>query len=372
IVANSTDAKVAYLTNDYLGSPRINTDANGNVTARHDYHPFGEEIGTLAVMPGSPQPRTAALGYQSDSVRQKFTGYERDNETELDFAQARMYNPRHGRFTSVDPLLASANVAKPQTFNRYTYVLNNPLALVDRTGAFPEFTFFVYVRAFAPFEWFGPGNIARVDNRGFSTDPEASYRIQAFSIITAANDGRYFPMSMTRASEPSISETNLGFISWTARSECNINDPSGSYYPDVLLGGNDSLGYHMYGNNDAIPLVSPDIDLHVQFRFNYVDQGDGVVDMRVTGVVTGDQFPAAEAFIRDFSGNSVMLGVFAPTVSSGPVMSLPGNGTLPMIDVNVTVRVKNGVFQGVVENGNVIPLEEYNGRFTSQPRVRKN
>ncbi|RMG07435.1 MAG: RHS repeat protein, partial [Acidobacteria bacterium] len=86
IVANSTDAKVAYLTNDHLGSPRINTDANGNVTARHDYHPFGEEIGTLPALPGSPQPRTAALGYQSDSVKQKFTTYERDNETDLDYA----------------------------------------------------------------------------------------------------------------------------------------------------------------------------------------------------------------------------------------------------------------------------------------------
>ncbi len=46
IVASPQDAKVAYLTNDHLGSPRINTDANGAVTARHDYHPFGEEIFT--------------------------------------------------------------------------------------------------------------------------------------------------------------------------------------------------------------------------------------------------------------------------------------------------------------------------------------
>ncbi|MCV5232188.1 hypothetical protein OFC56_34040, partial [Escherichia coli] len=61
-VASAQDAKVAYLTADHLGSPRINTDANGAVTSRHDYHPFGEEIGTLASLSGSPQPRTAALG----------------------------------------------------------------------------------------------------------------------------------------------------------------------------------------------------------------------------------------------------------------------------------------------------------------------
>jgi RHS repeat-associated protein len=205
-------------------------------------------------------------------IRQKFTGYERDNESELDFAQARYHNNQHGRFTTVDPLLASANSANPQTFNRYTYVLNNPLALVDRTGAFPEFTFSVYVRAFAPFAWFGPGNVARGDNRGFSTDPAATYRIQAYSEVTAADDGRYFPMSFTQASEATTSETNLGSIyypginvAWTAQSECYINDPGGNYYAGGLPGGNDSLGYHLYGNDDAVPLVSSDIDLHPEF-----------------------------------------------------------------------------------------------------------
>ncbi|RMG01753.1 MAG: hypothetical protein D6735_11320, partial [Acidobacteria bacterium] len=135
IVANSTDAKVAYLTNDHLGSPRINTDANGNVTARHDYNPFGEEIGTLAVVPGSPQPRTAALGYQSDSVRQKFTGYERDNESNLDFAEARFYSNQHGRFTSTDPIVIKKDRrVDPQRLNLYAYVRNNPFKFVDITG----------------------------------------------------------------------------------------------------------------------------------------------------------------------------------------------------------------------------------------------
>jgi hypothetical protein len=80
IVADSTDAKVAYLTADHLGSPRVNTDVTGAVTSRHDYHPFGEEIYT--------SQRTTGLGYAADTVRKQFTGYERDTETDLDFAQA--------------------------------------------------------------------------------------------------------------------------------------------------------------------------------------------------------------------------------------------------------------------------------------------
>ncbi|MEP6849539.1 MAG: RHS repeat-associated core domain-containing protein, partial [Acidobacteriota bacterium] len=130
IVANSTDAKVSYLTNDHLGSPRINTDQNGAIIARHDYMPFGEEIdGTGG--------RTVGLNYGDDTVRKQFTGYERDVESDLDFAEARYYNKNHGRFTSVDPLMASASVGNPQTLNRYAYVGNNPINLTDPSGMSP-------------------------------------------------------------------------------------------------------------------------------------------------------------------------------------------------------------------------------------------
>ena len=111
---------VSYLTNDHLGSARINTDQNGNVTARHDYQPFGEEI--------------TRASYGADTNRKQFTGYERDKEIEEDFAQARYYNYKLGRFNSVDPLMASADNTNPQTFNRYVYVGNNPIIITDPTG----------------------------------------------------------------------------------------------------------------------------------------------------------------------------------------------------------------------------------------------
>jgi RHS repeat-associated protein len=126
IVASTNDAKVAYLTNDHLGSPRINTDLDGDVIARHDYHPFGEEIAT--------SQRTSGLGYSADTIRKKFTGYERDYETELDFAQARYYAKNLGRFTSVDEPFFDQYEDNPQSWNLYTYVRNNPLNLNDPTG----------------------------------------------------------------------------------------------------------------------------------------------------------------------------------------------------------------------------------------------
>ncbi|MEO8648769.1 MAG: RHS repeat-associated core domain-containing protein [Acidobacteriota bacterium] len=133
IVAATNDAKIAYLTNDQLGSPRINTDKNGHIVARHDYHPFGEEIAT--------SQRISGLGYAGDSVRKQFTGYERDDETDLDFAQARYFANYHGRFISPDPLMASGRASNPQTWNRYNYALNNPMVFTDPTGLDPYWTY---------------------------------------------------------------------------------------------------------------------------------------------------------------------------------------------------------------------------------------
>ncbi|MBK7034612.1 MAG: RHS repeat-associated core domain-containing protein [Ignavibacteria bacterium] len=64
------------------------------------------------------------------------TGYERDNESELDFAQNRYYNSGHGRFTTTDPLLTSGRLVDPQSWNRYAYVLNSPLRYVDPLGLY--------------------------------------------------------------------------------------------------------------------------------------------------------------------------------------------------------------------------------------------
>ena len=91
--------------------------------------PFGEE----AISNTGERPTSLKYG-TADGVRQKFTGYQKDEETSLDFAEARMYENRHGRFTAVDPLLASGKSVNPQTFNRYVYTGNNPILRYDPSG----------------------------------------------------------------------------------------------------------------------------------------------------------------------------------------------------------------------------------------------
>ena len=131
-IAPPTTLQTVYMTADVLGSPRINTNQKGEVVARHDYLPFGDEIIGFG-------ERNSTQGYEMpDNTRQRFTGYEKDEETKLDFAQARYYGNGLGRFTSVDSSLESISLVSPQSWNRYAYVLNNPLNRVDPSGLAPN------------------------------------------------------------------------------------------------------------------------------------------------------------------------------------------------------------------------------------------
>jgi RHS repeat-associated protein len=102
---------------DHLGSPRLITGNGGMKVAAHAYFPFGKEATSSA----------------QDTERMKFTGHERDAET-LDYMHARYYFPKWGRFLSVDPTWDSADLGKPQSWNRYSYVLNDPINNTDPDG----------------------------------------------------------------------------------------------------------------------------------------------------------------------------------------------------------------------------------------------
>ncbi|MDQ3687365.1 MAG: discoidin domain-containing protein [Acidobacteriota bacterium] len=121
---------IEWLISDHLGTPRMIADRTGGLAGikRHDYLPFGEEVG--AGVGG----RTTGQGYVGSNLRQKWAQLERDGETGLDYAQARYYSSVQGRFTAVDPLLASGRPANPQTFNRYNYCGSNPVNCIDPTG----------------------------------------------------------------------------------------------------------------------------------------------------------------------------------------------------------------------------------------------
>jgi RHS repeat-associated protein len=91
----ATNGGTSYLTTDHLRSTRVVTDSQKNVRARHDFLPFGEELGTIG--------GRNAQGYGgSDDTKQRFNSKERDAESQLDYFNARYYSSAQGRFTSAD------------------------------------------------------------------------------------------------------------------------------------------------------------------------------------------------------------------------------------------------------------------------------
>ena len=116
---------------------------------RRDYLPFGEDL--LAGI----GHRATTNGYDAlvgQAPRQQFTSKERDAETGLDYFEARYYSATMGRFTSPDEFTGGpdelydfagvaadnptfyADLADPQSLNKYQYAYNNPLSVVDLDG----------------------------------------------------------------------------------------------------------------------------------------------------------------------------------------------------------------------------------------------
>ena len=124
--------QTCYLSEDHLGSTRLVLDGGtGNPVGCHDFKPFGEEIS--AGVGGRTATDTC---WDASDTTMKFTGKERDAETGLDYFGARYFSSAQGRFTSPDPLMASAKIINPQSWNRYAFVFNNPLRFTDPTGMY--------------------------------------------------------------------------------------------------------------------------------------------------------------------------------------------------------------------------------------------
>lgn len=63
-----------------------------------------------------------------------FTGHEMLDATGIIHMNGRIYDPKLGRFMQADPVIQFPHYS--QSWNRYSYVLNNPLAYTDPTGYF--------------------------------------------------------------------------------------------------------------------------------------------------------------------------------------------------------------------------------------------
>jgi len=131
-IARRNSSAVYYYVEDHLGTSREIVQAGQTSTCYDaDFYPYGGEM---------------TVTDTCDSAY-KFTGKERDSLAEngnLDNFGARYDASSMGRFMSPDPLHPSRShprllnqfLADPQNWNKYSYVLNNPLKHTDESGHF--------------------------------------------------------------------------------------------------------------------------------------------------------------------------------------------------------------------------------------------
>jgi RHS repeat-associated protein len=116
-VYTSSTGPAYYRHTDHLGSSRFASTTSQTLYADSAYSPFGEPYST------------------SGAIDLSFTEENEDTTAGLYDFLHREYDPNQSRWTSPDPAgLAAARPSFPQSWNRYAYVLNNPLASVDPAG----------------------------------------------------------------------------------------------------------------------------------------------------------------------------------------------------------------------------------------------
>jgi RHS repeat-associated protein len=110
---------------DWLGTERMRTSYNsGNNPA------YAVEGTYTSLAWGDSQTTTSG----ADQDAYHFADIDYDSETNTDHAQFRQYSPTEGRWMRPDPYSGSYNLGNPQSLNRYTYAMNNPLGNIDPTG----------------------------------------------------------------------------------------------------------------------------------------------------------------------------------------------------------------------------------------------
>ncbi|MCK9490367.1 MAG: RHS repeat-associated core domain-containing protein [Xanthomonadales bacterium] len=125
-----------FLFQDAQGSTYAVTDASGQPLGpatgqgnRMSFDPFGQRRQAS----GAPLSLPEQWAFDSSqTTRQGYTGHEQVDALGLIHMNGRLYDPVLGRFIQADPFVQDP--ANSQSFNRYTYVFNNPLAWTDPSG----------------------------------------------------------------------------------------------------------------------------------------------------------------------------------------------------------------------------------------------
>jgi RHS repeat-associated protein len=120
---------VRYPLEDHLSGMAVLTTSAGGVYVKESFDSFGKRRNPNS---WSGAPAAGDMTLMRDASRRGFTLHEHLDNTALIHMNGRVQDPGIGRFLAADPF-----VPEPfdgQSFNRYSYVDNNPLSFIDPSG----------------------------------------------------------------------------------------------------------------------------------------------------------------------------------------------------------------------------------------------
>jgi RHS repeat-associated protein len=131
-VSTTAGVQTRYLHKDALGSVDLITDATANVVDRRSFDAWGKLRNlTWKDNEGIANPLYLT---QLPFTNKGYTGHENIQEVDLIHMNGRVYDATLARFMSADPHIQEG--ALTQSYNRYSYVMNNPMKYTDPSGYF--------------------------------------------------------------------------------------------------------------------------------------------------------------------------------------------------------------------------------------------
>lgn len=165
LIKQNYNQELLFLFKDHLGSILSGFNINGIKKFDATYDAWGKQT----------------IKTNSFGLRRGYTGHEMINEFGIINMNGRLYDPVLGRFFSPDPYIQFPDYS--QSYNRYSYCLNNPLKYTDPSGQFLEG--FALVAAMSIFKVGSSmlrahatgGNILKAGLASLLTSPLCSYGI---------------------------------------------------------------------------------------------------------------------------------------------------------------------------------------------------
>ena len=258
--------------------------------------------------------------------RSRNTGKERDAETGLDYFGARYYGGAQGRFTSADAHgFTRRTLRNPQKWNKYAYVLNNPLGYVDPNGL-EELK--VSVRSYIPYKttWmFG------TYNGGDKTNTELR--------VETRRTGKSPVLGLTESVHP----TQKGQMSQELNGSTFVPDREATASKSATIlgwGYNENtqfFAFHQDARNPLAPLpedLTPGVTADLDFEFD-----EDANWISVNGHTS--QFPAFDITVTRANGTTVPVYHREPWFNNTLLLFLPhfvDSGKVPLKEKNPEIK----------------------------------